>query len=140
MKKLRLFSEFMTSQIGKQVIKIHILPNISRSKDNQTMNLTWEMFFWINHLATHQVICIRYFLYILIMLNLTFLKCFLKTFQTFLKSFKTLCSWLRDNFSFALCTLNNDFEDSPFIAQKRYFCPKKHRQPKLRALQLHFLT
>ena len=88
MKKLRLFSEFMTSQTGKQVIKIHILPNISRSKDNQTMNLTWEMFFWINHLATHQVICIRYFLYILIMLNLTFLKCFLKTFQTFLKSFK----------------------------------------------------
>ena len=40
MKKLRLFSEFMTSQTGKQVIKIHILPNISRSKDNQTMNLT----------------------------------------------------------------------------------------------------
>ena len=26
----------MTSQIGQQTIKIHILPNISRSKDNQT--------------------------------------------------------------------------------------------------------
>ena len=25
----------MTSQTGKQIIKIHILPNISRSKDNQ---------------------------------------------------------------------------------------------------------
>ena len=28
---------YMTSQRGKQTIKIHILPNISRSKDNQTM-------------------------------------------------------------------------------------------------------
>ena len=27
----------MTSQPGKQTIAIHILPNISRSKDNQTM-------------------------------------------------------------------------------------------------------
>ena len=27
----------MISQPGKQVIAIHILPNISRSKDNQTM-------------------------------------------------------------------------------------------------------
>ena len=27
----------MTSQPGKQIIAIHILPNISRSKDNQTM-------------------------------------------------------------------------------------------------------
>ena len=25
----------MTSQTGKQIIKIHIFPNISRSKDNQ---------------------------------------------------------------------------------------------------------
>ena len=29
----------MTSQSGKQIIVIHILPNISRSKDNQTMKL-----------------------------------------------------------------------------------------------------
>ena len=29
---------FMTSQPGKQTIAIHILPNISRSKDNQTVN------------------------------------------------------------------------------------------------------
>ena len=27
----------MTSQSGKQIITIHILPNILRSKDNQTM-------------------------------------------------------------------------------------------------------
>ena len=29
----------MTSQLGKQPITIHILPNISRSKDNQTMKV-----------------------------------------------------------------------------------------------------
>ena len=29
--------KFMTSQIGQQIITIHILPNISRSKDNQEM-------------------------------------------------------------------------------------------------------
>ena len=28
----------MTSQTGKQIITIHILPNISRSKANQAMN------------------------------------------------------------------------------------------------------
>ena len=27
----------MTSQTGQQIIRIHILPNISRSKDNPTM-------------------------------------------------------------------------------------------------------
>ena len=36
-KKIRLISKFMTSQPGWQTIAIHILPNISRSKDNQTM-------------------------------------------------------------------------------------------------------
>ena len=34
---MRLISKIMTSQPGKQTIAIHILPNISRSKDNQTM-------------------------------------------------------------------------------------------------------
>ena len=29
----------MMSQLGKQTIAIHILPNISRSKGNQTMKL-----------------------------------------------------------------------------------------------------
>ena len=28
----------MTSQIGQQIITTHILPNISRSKDNQAMD------------------------------------------------------------------------------------------------------
>ena len=36
-KKLSLISKFMMSSIGKIIITIHILPNISRSKDNQTM-------------------------------------------------------------------------------------------------------
>ena len=36
-KKIRLILKFMTSQRGYQTIAIHILPNILRSKDNQTM-------------------------------------------------------------------------------------------------------
>ena len=36
-KKLKLISKFMTSQIMKQAIKIYILLNISRSKGNQAM-------------------------------------------------------------------------------------------------------
>ena len=37
--KLKFISKCMTSQTGKQIITIHILPNISRSKGNQTMEL-----------------------------------------------------------------------------------------------------
>ena len=36
-RKTRLISKFMTSQPGSQTIAIHILPNISRSKGNQTI-------------------------------------------------------------------------------------------------------
>ena len=36
-RKISLISNFMTSQAEKQTITIHILPNISRSKGNQTM-------------------------------------------------------------------------------------------------------
>ena len=36
-RKLRLISKFTTSQPGKQTIAIYILPNISRSKGNQTI-------------------------------------------------------------------------------------------------------
>ena len=36
-RKLWLISKFMTSQTGQQIIMIHILSNISRSKGNQTM-------------------------------------------------------------------------------------------------------
>ena len=36
-RNLRLISKFMTSQPGKQTITIHMLPNISRIEDNQTM-------------------------------------------------------------------------------------------------------
>ena len=34
---MRLILKFMTSQPGKEIIAKHILPNTSRSKDNQTM-------------------------------------------------------------------------------------------------------
>ena len=50
-RKLRLTSKFMTSQPGLQTIAIHLLPNISQSKGNQTMkfgqlmNITTEIFF-----------------------------------------------------------------------------------------------
>ena len=36
-RKIRLISSFMTPQGGKITIAIHILPNISRSKGNQTI-------------------------------------------------------------------------------------------------------
>ena len=36
-RKLWLFSKFMTPQTGKQIITIHILPDISRNKANQAM-------------------------------------------------------------------------------------------------------
>ena len=38
-RKIRLISNFMTSKPGQQTIVIHILPNISRSKGNQTIKL-----------------------------------------------------------------------------------------------------
>ena len=37
-RKIRLISKLMTSQLGKQTIPLQILHNISRSKCNQTMN------------------------------------------------------------------------------------------------------
>ena len=49
---LKLISRFMTSQTRKQIIRIHILPNISRCKGNQTIKfgqLTWEKLFLKNH-------------------------------------------------------------------------------------------
>ena len=52
---IRLISKFMTSQPGKQTIAIHILPNISRSKGNETMKFgqlieyNMRMTFEINH-------------------------------------------------------------------------------------------
>ena len=36
-RKIKLILKFMTSQSGKQVIAIHILPNILRCKGNETM-------------------------------------------------------------------------------------------------------
>ena len=38
-RKIRLILKFITSQLGKQAIAIRILPNISRSKGNQTLKL-----------------------------------------------------------------------------------------------------
>ena len=39
-RKIRLTSNFMTSQTGLQTIAIHILSNISQSKGNQTMTFS----------------------------------------------------------------------------------------------------
>ena len=39
MRKIRLISKFMTLQPGQQTVTKDILPNISRSKDNQKMKL-----------------------------------------------------------------------------------------------------
>ena len=39
-RNIRLTSKFMTSQTGLQTIAIHILPNISQSKGNQTMKFS----------------------------------------------------------------------------------------------------
>ena len=36
-RKIRLISNFVTSKLGYQTTVIHILPNISRSKGNQTI-------------------------------------------------------------------------------------------------------
>ena len=36
-RKLRFVSRFMTCKLGNKIIAIHMLPNISRSKGNQTM-------------------------------------------------------------------------------------------------------
>ena len=37
MRQLSLISKFVTPETWKRMIKIHILPSISRSKDNQAM-------------------------------------------------------------------------------------------------------
>ena len=55
--KLSLISKFMTLQTGQQIIVILILPSITRSKGNQTMEfgnqyityITWTIFFLKNH-------------------------------------------------------------------------------------------
>ena len=39
-KKIRSIFKFLTSQPGQQTITIHILPNISKSKGNQTMKFS----------------------------------------------------------------------------------------------------
>ena len=62
-RKIRLILKFMTSQPGQQTIAIHILTNISKSKDNQAMkfgqlieynmkNIIREMR-WKYYLQTH---------------------------------------------------------------------------------------
>ena len=51
-KKLRLISEFMMSKTGKQIITIHIFPNVLRGIGSQAMkqkNVTWTTFLLKNH-------------------------------------------------------------------------------------------
>ena len=38
-RRLRLVSKFMMPETGQQIVAIHILPNISRSRDTQTMKI-----------------------------------------------------------------------------------------------------
>ena len=38
-RRSRLVSKFMMSETGQQIVTIYILPNISRSKDTQTMKI-----------------------------------------------------------------------------------------------------
>ena len=38
-RNIRLISKILTSQTGQQTVAIHILPNITRSKGNQTTNV-----------------------------------------------------------------------------------------------------
>ena len=45
-KKAMLISNFMTSQTGPQIITIHILSNISRSKDNKAMKFGQLIVIW----------------------------------------------------------------------------------------------
>ena len=42
MKKINLIEKFMTLQPGQETVTIHILPNISQNKDNQTMKF-WSV-------------------------------------------------------------------------------------------------
>ena len=41
-KKINLIEKFMTLQPGQETVTIHILPNISQNKDNQTMKF-WSV-------------------------------------------------------------------------------------------------
>ena len=44
----------MTSQPGLQTISIHILPNISQSKDNQTMKFGQLIIFFFNNYVKNE--------------------------------------------------------------------------------------
>ena len=50
-KKAEIISNFVTSQTGQQISIIHILPNMSRRKGNQTMKFSQliEILFLRNH-------------------------------------------------------------------------------------------
>ena len=52
-RKPRLVSKFLTSQVGQQITTIRILPNISRSKNNQAIKFgllrEYEIFFLKSH-------------------------------------------------------------------------------------------
>ena len=58
--KKKLISKFMTIQTGKQIILIHIMPNVSKSTGNQSMkfgqliDIMWKVLFSKNHAQMHQ--------------------------------------------------------------------------------------
>ena len=55
-RKVRLISKFATSQPGKQTVEIHTLPNISRSKGNQSVvRIKYEDTFFLKNHKQHVV-------------------------------------------------------------------------------------
>ena len=47
----------MTSQLGKQTIAIHLLPNISRSKDNQAVKFVQLIEYNMRNIVTSYTKC-----------------------------------------------------------------------------------
>ena len=56
-RKQRLISIFMTSKTWKQITVIHILPNVSRSKDNQTKKFVHLIEYNIRNFNTKKTKC-----------------------------------------------------------------------------------
>ena len=50
-RKLSEISKFLTSQNGKETIRINILPDISRSKGNQTMKFGQVIEYNLRHIV-----------------------------------------------------------------------------------------
>ena len=54
LRKLRLIQKFMMSSLGKQITAIQVLPNISRSKVNQTMKFNQLIEYKVRNISLHK--------------------------------------------------------------------------------------